>query len=258
MIQEDIQAWQDLLLKALPVVDYTFNMVTSKLDLSTASGKSLAVNELMPVIARMKDTVRQDHYLTKLAKLTEISYNKIEAVLKDYISKQKAKKPSKKPETRTLQPLLSNPLEEYCLTLLLQHPELKDRDEGLLAEYFQNSENREIFTAWQQAADLPSLKDQLDPAIWEHLDSLINNKDIPTDRIEQRYTDYVLNLSKRFLQNSAARTAEMLALEAEAGGSAAELAKLEEEGIEISTQLREVFAQKGRAKRSTRDESQRI
>ncbi len=248
VIKEDTQAWQDLLQKALPVVDYTFNMITSKLDLSAASGKSLAVNELMPVIARMKDTVRQDHYLTKLAKLTEISYNKIEAILKDYISKQKAKKPAEKPKIRTLQPLLSNPLEEYCLTLLLQHPELKDRDEGLLAEYFQNSENREIFTAWQQTTDLPSLKDKLDPAIWEHLDSLINNQDIPTDRIEQRYTDCVLNQRKRYFQSLEAKRADRLASVAETEGSGADLTRLKKEGIEPSIQLKEVFAQKGRAK----------
>ncbi|MFC1916987.1 hypothetical protein ACFLX1_02535 [Chloroflexota bacterium] len=34
-------------------------------------------------------------------------------------------------------------------------------------------------------------------------------------------------------------------MEAEAGGTAAELAKLEEQGIEVSIQLGEVFSQKG-------------
>jgi len=40
----------------------------------------------------------------------------------------------------------------------------------------------------------------------------------------------------------------VLALEAEAGGTAAELAKLEEQGIEVSIQLGEVFTQKKRTR----------
>ena len=38
----------------------------------------------------------------------------------------------------------------------------------------------------------------------------------------------------------------MLALEAESGGTAAELAKLKEQGIDVSIQLGEVFTQKAR------------
>ena len=131
------------------------------------------------------------------------------------------------------------------MALLLQHPELKGRSEGLLPEYFENSENREIFLAWQQANDTSSLKDELDTAIWEHLDILIN-KNIPANKTEQRYTDCVLNLRKKYLQNLEAKKAEVLALEAETGGAGADLVKLEEEGIEPSIQLREIFNQKAR------------
>ena len=34
VIKEDARAWQKLLEEALPIVDYTFNMVTAELDLS--------------------------------------------------------------------------------------------------------------------------------------------------------------------------------------------------------------------------------
>ena len=51
----------------MPVVDYTFNMVTAELDLTTAGGKSLAVDKLLPIIAEIKDPIRQAHYLQKLA-----------------------------------------------------------------------------------------------------------------------------------------------------------------------------------------------
>jgi len=63
VIKEDAKVWHQLLEEALPVIDYTFNMVTSELDLTTAKDKSLAVEKLLPIIAEIKDTVRQAHYL---------------------------------------------------------------------------------------------------------------------------------------------------------------------------------------------------
>ncbi|MFC2071532.1 toprim domain-containing protein, partial [Chloroflexota bacterium] len=251
VIREDAKTWQNLLDKAVPVVDYTFSMVAAGLDLTTARDKSLAVDRLLPIIAKIKDIVHQAHYLQKLARLVKVSERSLEAAIRRTKTSQdrrplkQIKEPNRESVAQVLQPLLSSPLEEYCLVLLLQHPELKNRDESLLLEYFENSENREIFIAWQQADDMPSLKDKLDTAIWEHLDALIN-KSIPANQIEQRYNDCVLNLRKKFLRNLEAKKAEVLALEAESGGTVAELAKLKEQGIEVSIQLGEVFTQKAR------------
>ncbi|GAI05732.1 unnamed protein product, partial [marine sediment metagenome] len=55
VIKEDAKIWQGFLEEALPIVDYTFKMVTAELDLNTAKGKSLAVDKLLPIIAEMKD-----------------------------------------------------------------------------------------------------------------------------------------------------------------------------------------------------------
>jgi len=254
VIREDAKIWQNLLEEALPIVDYTFNMVTAELDLNTARDKSLAVDKLLPIIAEMKDTVRQAHYLQKLARLVKVSQRSLEAALgriKPSQGKRQAKEPSQERVTQALHPLLSSPVEEYCLALLLQYPELKGRDEGLLSEYFENSENREIFTAWQQANDLSSLKDGLDSAIWEHLDSLIT-RSLPANQIEQKYANCVLRLREKFLRSLEVKRAGVLALEAESGGTAAELAKLEEQGIEVSVQLGEVFTQKSRGSQERR------
>ena len=245
VIKEDTKTWQNLLEEALPVVDYTFNMVTSKLDLATARDKSLAADKLLPIIAEIKDSIRQDHYLTKLSRLTGTSYRRLETALTRIKPDRRAKGPKSEAVKRAVQPLRSSPLEEYCLALLLKHPELKDSCQGLLPEYFENSENREIFIAWQQGGDLSSLKERLDTAIWEHLDSLIT-KSIPINQIEQKCANCILRLREKFLRDREAKRAEALALEAEVGGTAAELAKLEEQGAEISAQLGEVFAQRSK------------
>jgi DNA primase len=244
VIKEDAKSWQKLLEEALPIVDYTFNMVTSGLDLTTAKGKSLAVDKLLPIIAAIKDPVRQAHYLQKLAQLLNVSERSIEAALARIRPKQSRGEP-KQEVANQLQPLLSSPVEEYCLALLLQHPELKTSTQELSPEYFENSENREIFIAWQRSDKIELLKERLEPAIHEHLDSLLNKK-LLNDKIELKYAGCVLELRVEFLRNRIKKIEAVLAHEAESGGTAAELTKLRELNIEDNIRLREVLAQKSR------------
>ena len=251
VIKDDAKIWQQLAENALPIVDYTFNMVTSKLDLTTAKDKSLAADELIPIIAEIKDNIRRDHYLRKLTKLIGTSYNNMEATLKGYLARRKARKPKQEAVTHALRPLVSNPLEEYSLALILQYPELKGSREDFSPEYFENSENREIFIAWQQANNPADLKKKLDESIHEHFDSL-KNRNLPTNKVEQRYIDYSRRLKERYLKSLEAKRAEAFASEAESGGIGADLAKLEKEGIEPSIQLREIFAQKGQRRSEPR------
>jgi len=240
VIKEDTKVWQYLLESALPVVDYTFNMVTAKLDLNTARDKSLVADSLFPVIDGIKDEIRRDHYMTRLSQLVKMSRRRLEDAFEEYRAKKK-----RKPTEKTLIPIrykfVSSPLEEACLILLLEHPGLKDREERLLPEYFESSENREIFTAWQQAGNPSSLKDKLDTSIHEHFDFL-TNKSLPSANIEQRYAEYARRLRERFFKNLEAKRAEVFSLEVELRGAGADLVKLEEEGIEPAMQLREIYS----------------
>jgi len=248
VIKEDARTWQDLLSKALPIMDFTFNMTTASLDLSTARDKSLAADRLLPIIAEMKNIVRQGHYLEKLSRLVNVTERNLENVLRQIrptLSGPRVKASRQGVPEQALRPVYFSPVEGQCLALLLQHPELKKCSQEPLPEYFENSENREIFTAWQQSSDILSLTGRLDTAIQEYLDSLMN-KDLIDNRIEQKYADSVLRLRERFLRSMGVKITAAMALEAELGGSAAELAKLKEQVIDINTQLGEVFTQKSR------------
>ncbi len=246
VIREDPTIWQHLIEQARPVVDYTFDMITTELDMTQAKDKSLAVDRLLPTIAAIKDTIRQAHYLQRLAHLVDVTERRLEAELariKPSPSRRRREEPKQEAASRPSRPILARPREEYCLALLLQHPELKDLSQQPLPEYFQNSENRAIFTARQESGKPSSLRERLDPAIWEHLESL-EKRSLPNNQIEEKYANCVLLLREEFLRSLEMKRGAALALEAELGGSAAELAKLKEQGIEISTQLGEVFNRK--------------
>ena len=252
VIKEDAKVWQNLLEEALPIVDYTFNMITAKLDLTTAKGKSLATDELLRIIAEIRDPVRQAHYLQKLARLVNVAERNLEAALrriKPSQGRRRGEEPRQQAVAQALRPVFSSPLEEYCLALLLQHPELKASSQQPSPEHFENSENREIFVAWQEVDDLSSLKEELDPAIGGYVD-LLATKGLPPNQIEEKYANCALRLREKFLRSLATKREAALALEAELGGTAAELAKLQQQGIEVSVQLGEVFAEKGRKVKS--------
>jgi DNA primase len=247
VIKEDSAAWQSLVEKAMPALDFTFDMVTAGLDMTTPTNKTLVTGKLLPILAKLKDTLRQDHYLNRLASLTGISYKRLENAL----GQQYARTVSRPQTTRTgakSAALFSNPLEEDCLTLLLRHPELKTHDCGLLAEHFENSAHREIFAAWQQCEDTTSLRDNLDAALFDYLDALIKvDKPVLATRVEERYNAYVLRLQEEHLRSLERKRAAVFALEAQERGSGADLSKLEQDGIEVSAGLRDLFTRRASA-----------
>jgi len=243
VIKEDAKNWQHRLEEALPVVDYHFNNVASKLDLTTAKGKSLAADELLHIIVEIKDTIRQEHYLQKLARLVKVSERSLETALGRIKSDQRAREPRQEVTAPVVRPILAEPIEEYCLALLLQHPELKAQCQGLLPEYFADTQNREIFVAYMKVKEVKLIKEELDSALHEYVDSL-ERKSLPANQIEPKFVQCSLRLQEKFLQSLQAKNTEALALAAESGGPAAELAMLEEQGTQTSDQLKEVFAQK--------------
>ncbi len=242
VIREDREVWRKLTQEGMPVVDYILDKIMSGLDLSQVGNKTMLVDKFMPVVAGIDDSVRKTHYLQKLAQLVKVDERQLEASL----NKLRVIEPRPKVglATKVSRELLSSPLEEYCLSLLLKYPELKTVPVDLAAEYFENSENREIFGAWQRAGSA-ALKEILPPEIWEHFDSLMT-RELPEKKTQERYADCALRLKERYLRSREAEKALVLALEAETSGSSAELAKLSEQGISESEELKKVFTRKAR------------
>ena len=123
--------------------------------------------------------------------------------------------------------------------MLSSHRILDKRLEELAPEYFESSENREIFNAYKETSDVVQLKERLDSSIHEHLDA-INNKNIPSlkNNIELKFIDCARELRRRYLKNMAARIAE-------SGDAEDEISHLEED-MEISRQLRELDVHRSR------------
>ncbi len=261
VIMGDSSQWQKLIIDAKPMVDFIFESQVAKVNLASARDKSMAVDRLLPLLFEMKDPLRQAHYLERLARLLRID----EHVLSDALRKFKALRKRRetvgaksfKPVTPTV--ISSSPLEQYCLALLLQYPELKSGSTELSPDHFENTENRELYAKWQQSSDLTVLRDSLDSALQEHLDNLMarvfpsiikQNESVRRETIE----DCVIRLQEKRLRTLETQNQELLAIEAEIGGTAAQLAKLEEQGLDISKQLQEVFIKQNHRRRPAKSD----
>ena len=250
LVTSDPDAWRGLIETAKPVIEFAIEKTVGKLDMTRAADKSSAAGSLLPVIARVQDDIRRDHYLTRLSRLSGIGYNRLEAVLKGYLNRPKGERPRPTPPAPSLRPAAVS-REDYCLNLLLHFPELKTAESGLLPEFFQDSENREIYRAWLETEDLPSLRQRLDPVVGEKLDALTGRQP-PAASASLRFDDCVLQLQNNCLAAREAMRREVFAQEAETGGNRADLVRLEEEGVDPGPAIRETQQRRAQLLRRAR------
>jgi len=184
VIRESTEEWQRMVSEASTVMDYFFNAVISKLDMSSASGKLEAKNQLLLFILETADEAEKDIYLKRLSELTGIDE-------KTLVGEAARLKPTKREIAKAAIPIPSthapsHPLEEYCLALLLQHPGLRDQGITIPPHYFEGTENRELFLAWLNNTDAENIHHNLDISLHNHLDTLMARALPPSKRAGRR------------------------------------------------------------------------
>jgi DNA primase len=242
VIREDPQAWQQLVDNALPLMDHLLTVAASKADLTKPGEKSRASEQLLPLIAELEDDVQREFYLGKLASLLGVS-DKTLVGMAARLHRTRSEK-ALKTETKPIAPAYSgDKLEEYCLCLLLQHPELRDKAKELEPEYFERSENREIFIAWRNTLDFDGLLDIIDNIdLQEHTKALCVRSLPPAEGKdwEKALADCIHRLEERRLINLKIQEESLLS-DAESEGRSDDIAVLQQRGVEINLKLKEAF-----------------
>jgi DNA primase len=252
VIREDSALWQKLVEQAMPIMDFAFQSVVSKVDINKARDKSLAVQKLLPSIYEIKDPVQQSHYLKKLARELKIEESAIRAASQESKASRKRPQLSKPAEqSRLARQFVSSRSEEDCLALLLQYPGLRPLARELSPEHFEYTENREVFVKWQHSSDISDLESKLDTSLLEHLYYLVNENFPPAIRESERtrhfaLADYILRLQEKLSRRLETEKEAMLEIERGKGGISSELSKLEEQGIKSGQQLQDIFVKKGK------------
>ena len=241
LIKEEPELWPQLVDHALPLMDHILAVTASRLDLSKPEEKSRASEQLLPLIAELDDEVQREYYLGKLASLLGISEKTLIGLAARLHRSRRDK--TLKMETKATNPsYFGDKLEEYTLSLLLQHPELKDKAKELSPEHFERIENREIFTIWSMTQSIEELLNKLDIDLREHLNSLQRRALPPaTERDQERaLAECILRLEERGLLNLKIQEESLLS-DAESEGRKEDIAVLQQRGVEINLKLKETF-----------------
>ena len=129
LIQRDPKLWEKAIKKHQYALDWLIERYQGELDVSTGKGKRTFSDVLLPTIQGLSDHVEQDHYLTKVAKLLEVSPSALREKMqaKTIVTPAKLGKrvPSQSPAQQDEQ-LEWAKAQDHLLALTLMRPALRD------------------------------------------------------------------------------------------------------------------------------------
>ncbi len=140
LIQKDPKLWQKAIEKAAYAPDWLIEQYKTQLDLSSAEGKRTFTDILLATIKRLEDPVEQEHYLKKIAELTDSSIDAIKAKLKTGGTQSKPMQRKIKTEAPELDrtAIEYQRFQDHFLAMMLAQPKtrhlLKDFNKVFLSE----------------------------------------------------------------------------------------------------------------------------
>ena len=166
LIRQSPEEWVRLIDGAKSYVQYLLETLSAQVDPSTPQGKTRVVEMVFPLIAAVPDPAQQDHYFQALAQHLEVSPDTLQASVGRPSMPRRSRAPRSQTRGATPSPfakLERDPLEDYCLALLLQNADFADLAEELRPEYFRRLENREIFNEWRRQSRTANRKEAARP-----------------------------------------------------------------------------------------------
>ena len=246
LIREDSQEWERLVSEARGLLDYLFEVLPPRFDLTADEGKLQLLDSLSPFIRGERNPITQQRYIRQLGDIVSFG----ETDLERYIWRaQRRTAPSRRRADPTASANASpqaaasrDTLEEYCLSLLLRHPDLKEKGLEISTDYFELSENRDIFTKWAVCSTIEEISGSLPVDLTEHLQSLLDMEIHPLDIKERQKSllDVANRLKQRFL-----KVKEQALMDQLEDADWKDISNLEpslNQAKEINQQLRELFS----------------
>jgi DNA primase len=250
VIRKDRKIWQDTLEHSVSLIDFIFDLVKHKYDISTLSGKSEATNNILPIVSRIKDPIKKGEYIRRFAKIININENYLlddlnKLKVEDRKKKTNRKNSYMKSASSDIANLKTTGIEDMLLSMLLQNPELHDAGITIPADYFEDSENVEIFKKWREDSNIGDIENNIDPVIYPHLESLLTKKHPPIEGMEDKinliFYDYIDRLHEKHIRNALRRKAEVLASESGMEMQDDVIGKLEEQVAPEIEELKRIF-----------------
>jgi len=154
IIRQDPATWHAIVDGAKSVVDFYFDAVLGRADLSSTKGVATAVRQLLPIVGEVRDSVQQALYLQRLADRVHIAEQLLVSELARLRLSTRSNR-SEPPGEEARQPRRRSALDEYAIGLLLIYP---GQAQAFLNELHEGNwdliESQEVFREiWRQYQD---------------------------------------------------------------------------------------------------------
>jgi DNA primase len=232
LIQKDVSAWSKAIDKAVYAPDWLIGQYESELDLKSAEGKRAFTDILLATIRRLRDPVEQEHYLKKIAELTDSSFEAVKSKLDSKSGsghQLRQRKPKVQPGPIDHAVVEYQKLQDHLLAMALMQPKLRDLLKNFKDIFFAEGGPRQVFEFLKKN---PNFKG--DPKVAEQLLSSGDYVKIIMLQFEELYQDLPYddlrdqaeNLKRRLIDRYAKTQRQQLITEMQATTDPTEQDKL--------------------------------
>ena len=201
-IRNNLSEWKKNIANPVPFVQFVIDSIIEKYDINSSSGKGQVVGEIAPLITNMVNPFEQDHYIDLLAGKLTVKREVIESALAKSMAGSARKRPALKKFTnqnkdKSLYSEITpkeNWIEDYTMSVLLKMQD-KSNSDMINSEYFRRTENREIYSLWQNLSETDELGDIISDQLEAHYRYLLSiQENIPDFGVNK---EGLLQLSNR-------------------------------------------------------------
>ena len=201
-IRNNLSEWKKNIADPVPFVQFVIDSIIEKYDINSSSGKGQVVGEIAPLITNMVNPFEQDHYIDLLAGKLTVKREIVESALAKSMAGSARKRPALKKFTnqnkdKSLYSEITpkeNWIEDYTMSVLLKMQD-KSNSDMINSEYFRRTENREIYSLWQNLSETDELGDIMSDQLEAHYQYLLSiQENIPDFGVNK---EGLLQLSNR-------------------------------------------------------------
>jgi DNA primase len=248
IVRSSPEAWRSTVDGAKPLLDWLLEAHIARNDVSSPAGKARVTDALFPLIAVLQNTYEQDRYLSTLAARLGVTVEQLRASGGRARPQRRRTAAVQTPPAAVRAseaPLAAESdtaLEQYLLTMVLTHDDLREYASELPEEVFVDAANREIFTVWRSSGTIQRLREAVAADLGDRIEHLRGRSLPPMDHRARiaAVSDCVRRLHERHLRRL--KTQEARALADAAGGSPGTRETIERQGLETNQKLKDIFA----------------
>ena len=201
-IRNNLSEWEKNIANPVPFVQFVIDSIIEKYDINSSSGKGQVVGEIAPLITNMVNPFEQDHYIDLLAGKLTVKREIVESALAKSMTgsarkRQALKKNTNQNKDKSLYSEITpkeNWIEDYTMSVLLKMQD-KSNSDMINSEYFRRTENREIYSLWQNLSETDELGDIISDQLEAHYRYLLSiQENIPDFGVNK---EGLLQLSNR-------------------------------------------------------------